>query len=153
VPVSPGGAQSAQHPLRVRSTTRDVRPRPRGEWAFDIPWRVEPPYGKLPVTFVLHHVADPKDPYDSAAADPTDGSTPPVDHVCDMFAVIAPANGAGFPANLHTFPYFPLASLGTHSEDRGFKKIEVSKGESAPIVFCPPAGLPQRDYRSRLGHK
>jgi hypothetical protein len=87
-----------------------------GEWAFDVPWRMEPPYGKLPVTFVLHDVADPKDPYDSAAADPTDGSAPHVDHVCDMFAVIAPANGAGFPPSLNTFHYFPLASLGTHSK-------------------------------------
>ena len=31
------------------------------EWAIDMPWRMEPPYDRLPITVVFHDVADPKD--------------------------------------------------------------------------------------------
>lgn len=116
------------------------------EWAFDAPWRLEPPYSKLPVALTFHDVADPKDPYDSTAADPHDGSTPPIDRLCDLFVVIARADGTALPANLQTYHYFPLASIGTHTKWRsGFEESisekfhEIERSAKWPASSDGPA--------------
>ena len=31
------------------------------EWAVDMPWRMEPPYDRLPINIAFHDIADPKD--------------------------------------------------------------------------------------------
>src|SRR5262245_33705115 len=117
-----------------------------GEWAFDVPWRLEPPYDKLPLNLSIFDMADPKDPYDTAAADPNDGSAPHVDHVCDVFVVLARANGAPLSPNQKTFHYFPLASRGTHSQWRsGFEEAigekfhEIERSAKWPASSDRPA--------------
>lgn len=99
-----------------------------GEWAFDMPWRLEPPYTSLPINLSIHDVSETHDPYDTTPMSPIDGSVPPVDHLCDMFVVINPANGTTLSANLKTFRYFPMASIGTHARwQSGFEESVSEK--------------------------
>ena len=119
----------------VGTTVRAIDPGPvaiasvmgGGEWAFDMPWRLEPPYSALPINVAIHDVAERHDPYDTTPMSPTDGSVPPADHFCDMFAVIAPANGTALSPNLKSFHYFPLASIGTHSKWQSGFEASVSE--------------------------
>ena len=49
------------------------------EWAIDMPWRMEPPYDRLPINIAFHDIADPKD----------GSSVPAYQRFCDLVVVIA----------------------------------------------------------------